>query len=146
LGGSGREKSVRGESIGMPGYGLTRPGIARGDEGSAWTPNGVAIAKMPIWIEDACEGHRAEGRCRMLAESGDQLIGRGTLSTYPELLGEIVGVVGDDGQPPYLVRWFDTGSESLFEPDQSGYWIKSKRHTRTRYVVELEMQRQGLRP
>jgi hypothetical protein len=31
--------------------------------------------------------------------------------------GEILEVRGDDGRPPYLVRWSDTGHEGLFFPE-----------------------------
>ena len=30
--------------------------------------------------------------------------------------GEVVAVRGENGGPPYLVRWSDTGSETLFFP------------------------------
>ncbi|MBO0882633.1 MAG: DUF1918 domain-containing protein [Mycobacterium sp.] len=46
----------------------------------------------------------------MYATVGDQLLPR------PIRDGEIVEVHGKDGQPPYLVRWSDTGHETLVFP------------------------------
>jgi len=51
----------------------------------------------------------------MRAQIGDELTVRGRHQGDEERHGEIVGVAGPDGAPPYLVRWRD-GHESLFFP------------------------------
>jgi hypothetical protein len=34
----------------------------------------------------------------------------------PDRDGEVLEVHGADGEPPYVVRWSDTGEEGLFFP------------------------------
>lgn len=51
----------------------------------------------------------------MRATVGDRLHVHGRNVGNPDHLGEIVEVRGDDGQPPYLVR-FPDGHESLVFP------------------------------
>jgi len=51
----------------------------------------------------------------MRAQVGDELTVRGRHQGDEERHGEIVGVDGPDGAPPYLVRWRD-GHQSLFFP------------------------------
>jgi hypothetical protein len=34
----------------------------------------------------------------------------------PDRDGEVLEVHGPDGEPPYVVRWSDTGEEGLFFP------------------------------
>jgi len=81
----------------------------------------------------------------MYAETGDQLVGQRLVGSYGELLGEVVGVLGDDGTPPYLVRWYDTGLETLDSPDDGTIWIRSKRRARTQMAVASAMERQARR-
>ena len=52
----------------------------------------------------------------MYASTGDRLIVNGTHLGDPVRDGEIIGIRHEDGSPPYLVRWEDTGRESLFFP------------------------------
>ncbi len=52
----------------------------------------------------------------MQARTGDQIIIRGHRGGEPDRDGQIVEVHGADGGPPYLVRWSDTGHETLFFP------------------------------
>ena len=52
----------------------------------------------------------------MHATKGDRLVIHGTHVGEPLRDGEIVEVRGEDGAPPYLVRWTDTGHESLTSP------------------------------
>lgn len=52
----------------------------------------------------------------MFATVGDHLIIRGTHLGERLRDGEILEVPHADGGPPYLVRWEDTGRESLIFP------------------------------
>lgn len=51
----------------------------------------------------------------MHASVGDRIIIRGTLVGSPERRGEIIEVRGQNGEPPYLVRFGD-GHEALTYP------------------------------
>jgi hypothetical protein len=57
----------------------------------------------------------------MFAAVGDRLVVRSQRVDGPERDGEILAVGHDDGSPPYLVRWSDTGHESLFFPAANAY-------------------------
>jgi hypothetical protein len=52
----------------------------------------------------------------MDAKVGDRMVVRGTHVGENGRSGEILEVQGEDGGPPYLVRWDDNGHESLFFP------------------------------
>ena len=52
----------------------------------------------------------------MHARVGDRIVVAGATVGAPARDGEIVEVHGREGEPPYLVRWSDTGRESLFFP------------------------------
>lgn len=52
----------------------------------------------------------------MRAHPGDEIIIRGHHVGEHERKGEVIEAQGDDGGPPYLVRWDDDGHESLFFP------------------------------
>jgi hypothetical protein len=52
----------------------------------------------------------------MQAKVGDRIVVHGTHVSDHERDGEIVEVHGEDGAPPYLVRWSDNGHESLYFP------------------------------
>lgn len=51
----------------------------------------------------------------MRAQAGERLLVHGRKVGSPEHQGEIVEVRGQDGEPPYLVR-FEDGHESLVYP------------------------------
>lgn len=51
----------------------------------------------------------------MRAEAGDAIVVRGRHVADEDRWGTITEVHGDNGAPPYLVRWKD-GHESLFTP------------------------------
>ncbi|MFD7342149.1 DUF1918 domain-containing protein [Streptomyces violascens] len=51
----------------------------------------------------------------MRAKAGDRIVVPGRAVEMPELSGEIVEVRGNDGAPPYFVR-FDDGYEQLVNP------------------------------
>ena len=60
----------------------------------------------------------------MHARPGDQLIVEGRTDTTPRREGVIVEVHGEDGAPPYLVRW-DDGHEGVVFPGPDAH-IRSR--------------------
>ena len=52
----------------------------------------------------------------MQATRGDRIIIRGHRVGEPDRDGEVLDVRGEDGGPPYVVRWADSGHETLFFP------------------------------
>lgn len=52
----------------------------------------------------------------MFAAVGDRLVIHSQHVDGPTRDAEILAVRHEDGSPPYLVRWSDTGHESLFFP------------------------------
>ena len=52
----------------------------------------------------------------MQAAVGDRLVVHGAHVDDHVRDGEIVEVHGEDGEPPFLVRWSDDGHESLVFP------------------------------
>lgn len=52
----------------------------------------------------------------MQANVGDRLVIKGHHVGAPDRDGEIIEVKGEDGGPPFVVRWEDTGHETLFFP------------------------------
>jgi hypothetical protein len=52
----------------------------------------------------------------MKASPGDRIVIRGHHLGEPERDCEVLAVEGPDGDPPFRVRWGDTGREALFFP------------------------------
>jgi hypothetical protein len=52
----------------------------------------------------------------MQASVGDRLIVHGAHLDDPTRDGEILEVRGENGEPPYVVRWSDTGHEGFIFP------------------------------
>ena len=52
----------------------------------------------------------------MQAAKGDRIIIRGHRVGEPDRDCEVLDVRGDGGGPPYVVRWGDSGHETLFFP------------------------------
>jgi hypothetical protein len=52
----------------------------------------------------------------MRAAIGDRLVIRGHHVGESDRGAQILAVEGDDGGPPYLVRWEDDGHEGLYFP------------------------------
>lgn len=52
----------------------------------------------------------------MKAKVGDHIVIRGHRVGEHERDCEVLEVRGEDGGPPYLVRWGDSGHEALFFP------------------------------
>jgi hypothetical protein len=47
----------------------------------------------------------ASARSELRATAGDRLLVQGHRVGEPERRGEVVEVLGEQGEPPYLVRW-----------------------------------------
>jgi hypothetical protein len=60
-------------------------------------------------------------RDRLRAKPGDRLVIRGHHLGDMERDGEILEVLGEDGLPPYLVRWSDDGHLSRLRPGSDAY-------------------------
>ena len=52
---------------------------------------------------------------------GDRLVLHGHRLGEPECGGEILEAGGEDGRPPCLVRWEDTGDVTLLFPGSDAY-------------------------
>ncbi|MDJ0770563.1 MAG: DUF1918 domain-containing protein [Ilumatobacter sp.] len=57
----------------------------------------------------------------MKAAVGDRLIVRGHRVGEPQREAEVIEVRGDEGGPPYVVRWTENGHEGLFFPGTDAY-------------------------
>ena len=57
----------------------------------------------------------------MKAQPGDQIVIRGHTVGEHVRKGEVIEVRGDDGGPPYVVKWDDNGHESLFFPESDAF-------------------------
>lgn len=52
----------------------------------------------------------------MHASAGDRIVIHGHRIGQPDRDAEVLEVRGDHGEPPYVVRWGDSGHEALFFP------------------------------
>jgi hypothetical protein len=52
----------------------------------------------------------------MHAKVGDRIVIGGHRAGQPDRGCEVLEVRHENGEPPYLVRWADTGNEDLFFP------------------------------
>lgn len=57
----------------------------------------------------------------MQASPGDRLVIRGHRVGDRERDGEILEVLGEGGEPPYVVRWSDDGHVSRIHPGSDAY-------------------------
>ena len=57
----------------------------------------------------------------MKAQVGQDLVVRARRQGEPDRDGEVLEVRGDDGGPPYVVRWSDDGHVSLIYPGADAY-------------------------
>lgn len=55
------------------------------------------------------------------ARNGDQLVIRGHRVGESERQAEIIEVLGEDGAPPYVVRWVDDGRVTQISPGSDAY-------------------------
>jgi hypothetical protein len=52
----------------------------------------------------------------MQAKAGDRIVIKGHHVGEPDRDCQVIEVHGDDGGPPYLVRWEDSDHDTLFFP------------------------------
>jgi Domain of unknown function (DUF1918) len=52
----------------------------------------------------------------MTATPGDQMVVHSSILGHPDRTGEILEVRGEEGGPPYMVRWDESGHITLFYP------------------------------
>jgi hypothetical protein len=57
----------------------------------------------------------------MKAKVGDRLVLEGTHVGDPRRVGIVTGLRHEDGTPPYVVRWLDTGKEGLVFPGSEAH-------------------------
>lgn len=57
----------------------------------------------------------------MQATKGDRIVIRSQHLGGPLRDAEVLDVAHEDGSPPYLVQWSDTGRETLFFPGPDAY-------------------------
>jgi hypothetical protein len=57
----------------------------------------------------------------MKATVGDRLVVRSAHVDEPVREGEIIELRHEDGSPPYVVRWSDSGHEALVFPGPDAY-------------------------
>jgi hypothetical protein len=57
----------------------------------------------------------------MKAKVGDRLVLEGTHVGDPRRVGVVTALRHDDGTPPYVVRWLDTGKEGLVFPGSEAH-------------------------
>jgi hypothetical protein len=62
------------------------------------------------------------------AQPGDRVVIRAHHTGEAERDGEILEVLGDDGAPPYVVRWEDDGHVSRLYPGSDAY-VQHFEHT-----------------
>ena len=62
-----------------------------------------------------------ESRSILRASPGNRLIVHGHYQGQPERDAEILEVLGEDGAPPYMVRWEDDGHVSCIYPSSDIY-------------------------
>ena len=57
----------------------------------------------------------------LIAKPGDRLVIHGHHAGEPERDGEILEVLGEEGAPPYVVRWEEDGHVSRLYPGSDAY-------------------------
>lgn len=62
----------------------------------------------------------------MHARAGDRIVIKGHRAGQVERDCEVLEVHSKDGEPPYLVRWGDTGHEGLFFPGSDALVVSEK--------------------
>ena len=65
----------------------------------------------------------------MKAKAGDRLVIKGHRVGEPDRDAEILEVHGEDGAPPFLVRWDEDGHEGLFFPGSDAVIEHFPQHT-----------------
>lgn len=67
----------------------------------------------------------------MKAKAGDKLVVVSAHLDKPPMEGEILEVHGVDGDPPFLVRWEDTGHEALVFPGPDAHVVSFEKSARS---------------
>ena len=62
----------------------------------------------------------------MRAQAGDQLVRAGPIFVHGEIVGVVTPVHGEDGGPPFTVRWYEDCRASKIYPDPERFWIRSQ--------------------
>ena len=62
----------------------------------------------------------------MQAKVGDRIVIGGRRVGQPDRNCEVLEIRHQNGEPPYVVRWGDTGSEDLFFPGPDASVVASK--------------------
>jgi hypothetical protein len=57
----------------------------------------------------------------MQANAGDRIVIRNHYAGGPDRECEVLEVRGEDGAPPYLVRWEDTGHQAILYPGSDSF-------------------------
>lgn len=111
------------ESLIHPGLGVTIPEVnerARA-EPSADRPEPAKKPEAETQPSiDTFELHKAV-KSALRAEPGDRLVVKSRRLDGFERDAEILEVLGEDGQPPYRVRWSDTGRETITRPGSDAF-------------------------
>lgn len=79
----------------------------------------------------------SSGGSVLRASPGDRLVIHGHHVGEAERDAEILEVLGDDGAPPYVVRWSEDGHVSRFYPSSDAY-IEHFEHEKTRSSSERD--------
>ena len=75
------------------------------------------MSPLPIGTRQAHRGY-------MRAQVGDRMVVEGRTDTNARRGGEVIEVRGEDGTPPYVVRW-DDGHEGLVFPGPDAHIVPS---------------------
>lgn len=92
-------------------------------------PIGVSPDARPSPNDDRGDERRKEASLStqsiqgsvLCAMPGDRLVIRGHHLGERQRDGEILEVLGEDGRPPYLVRWSDDGHVSRIQPGSDAF-------------------------
>jgi Domain of unknown function (DUF1918) len=62
------------------------------------------------------------------AHVGDQLV------VGTDRIGVVIGVLGEDGSPPYVIKWLNDGHIAMVQPDQYARIIPATQHTNSSHT------------
>lgn len=78
--------------------------------------------QRPVPKHESTVGHVSPtGPSRLCAREGDRLVIHGHHVGEAQRDGEILEVLGEDGAPPYVVRWTDDGHVSRVFPGSDAF-------------------------
>lgn len=122
------------ESLIHPGFGVTIPEVdarARAEEARVRAQERSTPQEQPeMPASETAEDEQPEAsrfelhkatQSSLRAEPGDRLAIKSRRLGGYERDAEILEVLGEDGEPPYLVRWSDTGRETITRPGSDAY-------------------------